>query len=240
LCAILLKVQDILLFTGFGVLLWGSMMLLEAVWRCDLQKRMTPFVLAVCAAAWLQDGQMASAYSITSVQIEPEAPLKASDDVFLKVELATPGSPALLYKATDVIIDRDEVVVIFYPDSGPLDAIGHLTANVPLNRLRVGEYRYVIVLNPAPPGADWGRKFLTGTITLLPELELHMGPAGLFLRWSVAADHFVVEYADFTTPPITWKRLSYERERVGSLFRVRIEPSEQARFYRLAEAADEE
>lgn len=178
----------------------------------------------------------ARAYSIVSVEVVPEFPEGQLDEVFLKVKIETPGWGAFLARTNDVIVDRDEVLVIMHPDSSPLGALGVLTTNVPLGKLRVGTYRYVVALVPPSPGADWGTKFVAGTFTVVPRLEIYFNPgSGMVLLWPSSAETFVVQYADSLSGRTVWQDLAYERGSNGPFFVVDLEPPKGHRLFRLIE-----
>jgi hypothetical protein len=198
--------------------------------------RLPRFLALAFVSVLLQFAYAALAFSIESVVVQPKAPITSFDDVFLTVTILTPQSAAFLAKTNDVVIDRDEVAIVLHPDCGLLTTVGGLTESVPLGRLRVGTYRYTIVLAPVPPGAEWGTKLAQGTFTVLPRLRIEMNSlAGLFATWPSSADAFVLQYAESLSPTAVWRDLVYQREDIGDFFLVRLEKPNTTRFYRLVQ-----
>ena len=180
----------------------------------------------------LESGRGAMAFSIASVRVNPSGPITSSEEVSLTVSILTPLGAAFLRQTNEVVINRDEVVVVMHPGCGNLTEIATLTTNVALGRLRPGSYRYVVVLVP-PFSVDWGSLFSAGAFNVMPQLRIGMNSEGIFLMWPSSAESFVIQYADQPGDAAEWKDLSYERDYIGEFFFVRVSRSENQKSYRL-------
>lgn len=178
-------------------------------------------------------GFRTEAYSIEAVVISPTNAIISTDEVVMEVKISTPEVGTGLSQPPVVVIDRDEVVVVLHPASGSLPMIGTLTTNVPLGKLPVGNYRFVVVLVPPFPTAAWGTKFVEGSFSVIPQLEIVSNSGGMFLEWPSSGESYVIEYADTWSPSPEWKDLVYDRESWGERFLVRLEPTESHRLFRL-------
>src|SRR3989442_917694 len=70
------------------------------------------------------------AQRIISVEIQPVAPITSSNAVSFTIFVETPQSAAQVYRPTEVVVGRNQILVVLYPTWGDLDALDDLTEMV--------------------------------------------------------------------------------------------------------------
>jgi hypothetical protein len=206
--------------------IWKSRVIRQSLAFCWSKSACT---LVATLLLLLGSKQGALGFSINSVDVNPAGSISCSDEVSLTVTILTPAVPPFLLGTNEVVINRNEVVVVMHPGCGNEDTIGTLKTNVPLGKLRAGSYHYVVVLAP-PFSVDWGTLFTTGTFNVMPQLQVGMSPEGLYLSWPSSAEGFVIQYADQLGDATEWKDLSYELVVPGL---ARVSASGNQKFFRL-------
>lgn len=135
-----------------------------------MKTRFAPVLRSLCfglsMVGWGVLTGTASAFSITSVTLNPASPVPAGSNIVMTVSLTTPGSPASLYQPTQVTRQGNQIGVDLYPASGMLTVIGRLSNNVNLGVFPEGGYQYEVRLHPQFE-AGWGVRTNRGGFVVL-------------------------------------------------------------------------
>lgn len=111
----------------------------------------------------------ASAYSISGLEINPEAPISTSDPVSFEILFYTPNTPGFLYQPTELSVLAHQITIDLYADSGQLTKLDFFTEMVDVGRLPAGEYQYTINLTAAGGISPSSGAQVTGSLTVVPE-----------------------------------------------------------------------
>jgi len=126
-------------------------------------------LVATILAAFVLLENLASAFSIDSVTLSPGNYVAPWFEVQMTVDISTPGTPALLYQATQVTSNATGLHVDIYPDSGVQTAIGYIRTQVSLGTFQPGTYPYQVVLHPGHE-VNWGTRTNDGAFTVVGDV----------------------------------------------------------------------
>jgi hypothetical protein len=173
---------------------------------------------------------------IISVEIEPVGPISSSNAVSFKIVLATSQFPAQLYRPTEVVVGRNQLLIVLYPTWGDGFSFDSLTEVVPVGPLPAGTYQYVIALVAKKElQLRYNQLFVTGSFAVIPQLESALTANGqIWLRWEASED-FVLQTREELAAAAEWKDVPYEPVPISLPYQtVTIEPAGSSAFFRLA------
>jgi hypothetical protein len=171
--------------------------------------------------------------SISTAQIQPSGVISELDDVQLTVKISTGQSAAFLYRDTELNLRRNEIIVRMYPDEGLLTVPDSLTEQVKIGRLSPGDYRMLVLLEPASP-VFGSPTFVVLEFTVVPILNAALNTEGIFvIWWEDPREEFFVEWTSDLVPG-EWAQLPETPEFIGGRRWLWMPLVAERRFFRLA------
>ncbi|MBI4658473.1 MAG: hypothetical protein HY735_06440 [Verrucomicrobia bacterium] len=156
----------------------------------------------------IQNSEPVRAFWLQEVDVLPANFVRAGEETRLRITIATPSTPAKLYKPTEVIFSKEfnKFLIKVYPTGGTERRIGLLGETVSLGKLTFGEYVYEVQIYPLEVvGSSGDYRIRFGNFSVVPELKNNRQGTNLVLRWSAEATRYYLEWSTNLVDPKSWR-----------------------------------